>query len=549
MLRLNKRAVTVIEGMQKGQLKSFSWDMGVCLPGGVTAVLAARQPQILFMRLTTDGGCERRAETQELVHVKFPKLEDFAWIGPNDLQAQTWFLHNHRKQLRSLELDWTSKKAYGLYAHTDDGIKSHIWKMPYDDIIRERNDYQPAPFRLHSLRAISLSRIPISLDLMKNILKLVRLQSLTIRDCDRWSKVLAKCAAHFKNLRLKSLEIHSAIETWPEQDDPGPDADWGWLNFLDSIDALEELYIGIEVDFRATAPRIMRRIELHQYSLVKLVMHFRENSALDFREGPLDLTDLGLVEEEDVVHYSPFFDLHHIEQLGISCEPRHLTTILLPFTVRDTLKLVFGIWGVRSVEVVVFGDFAYGATAPEENLVMVRDGSHEDGYRVLDMETPTGRQMLSEHRRLLEACPIGKRLTPTRDRIDWRVQGEGTMVPDGFWDEESTYEGPSGEAEPGCQVEEATTDDRNESSEEEDVEYGQSSDFDSSDGDDGGDDDHDGTQAQAGGAAAAAAQVEVSDGTADERNGHGGESDVDDGNEADVDEDENEAEVYWPMVW
>ncbi|POR37579.1 Uncharacterized protein TPAR_02215 [Tolypocladium paradoxum] len=89
-------------------------------------------------------------------------------------------------------------------------------------------------------------------------------------------------------------------------------------------------------------------------------------------------------------------------------EPRQITHGDLRDDFFDVISRAFGLHGIRSLDTVAFGDFAYcGIRTPRHSFILRRDAASKGGFRFVALQGWEGRAVVNEHRRLLEACPVG----------------------------------------------------------------------------------------------------------------------------------------------
>jgi hypothetical protein len=66
---------------------------------------------------------------------------------------------------------------------------------------------------------------------------------------------------------------------------------------------------------------------------------------------------------------------------------------------------VFGAQGIRSLDVIIHGDFSHGNYKGQNNLMLLRNGDGETGFNLLAASDRRWRDVLHRHRDVLEACP------------------------------------------------------------------------------------------------------------------------------------------------
>lgn len=414
------------------------------------------QKKLVTLRLATDGHCEMLPDPHPLASVKFDKLKSFTWSGITDLFAVSCFLHRHRYKLQHLDLSLSSPAPYHrLEALADeDCFLHHIWDV--DGLGNIDSPGKPLRvLKLHSLRELCLSRMPISTELVTDIVDMQRLESLTLRECPGWTTALAAMAAgEGDSVALGSLEIQSAMEVW---NDEASDTklSYRWLDVFKKTVHLGRLHLGLEVLLEEDASdRIWEAVGVLGDVLVDLVVHFREHSGLMWRDDSFDADGGRIVDEFGRCAWNPL-SATSIETLGLACSPKHLMTVLKPFALKSCLRFLhirhtktdalqlgshaylsvycnragaalkkdftdlaewaFGPRGIRSLRVIAYGEFALGYPWPGHSLFLVRNRRLSEGYDVVQIESDLGRRIRTEYKLTLEACPLLKGMIPGRD--------------------------------------------------------------------------------------------------------------------------------------
>lgn len=73
---------------------------------------------------------------------------------------------------------------------------------------------------------------------------------------------------------------------------------------------------------------------------------------------------------------------------------------------RRFVEWVFGPQGLASLQIVAFGDFAYGGRAAQNNLLFCRSTDGRSNFRLLSESGTEWEEVLDEYRNALEACPV-----------------------------------------------------------------------------------------------------------------------------------------------
>ncbi|PHH76230.1 hypothetical protein CDD80_1716 [Ophiocordyceps camponoti-rufipedis] len=473
---VSARAVSLLSRAGTNKLDSFSWQLGTCLPVSVLQRLVTKQKKLTTLRLGTDGHCETIPDPDPLGSVKFGKLKSFAWSGITDLFAASCFLYRHRYKLQHLDLSLSSTVPFHREETLapDDCFLHHIW-----DVNGPRNIDSPGKslkvLKLHSLRELCLSRMPISTELVTDIVDMQRLESLVLRECPGWTTVLAAvAAAEGDAVALRTLEIQSAMEVWND-DASDSNLSYRWLEVFKKTVHLRRLHLGLEVLMEEDASfRVWEALDVLGDILVDLVVHFREHAALMWRDDSYDAYGGRIIDEDGCCAWNPL-SATNLETLGLACSPEHLVskneikderqdrnshekpkmTILKPYAFKSSLRLLhirhtktdaidrgshaylhvyfnrpgatlkkkftdlaewaFGPRGIQSLQVIAYGEFALGYPWPGHSLFLVRNRRAAGGYDEVQVEDDLGRRLCIEYKLTLEACPLIRGMIPGRE--------------------------------------------------------------------------------------------------------------------------------------
>ncbi|ODA78614.1 hypothetical protein RJ55_05996 [Drechmeria coniospora] len=481
---LSQKVDYLIKQFRKRRMDSFSWEMGICLPGRFLELLARIQPRLQDLTLVTDGHCPEegdRAQAVSLSNVYFPHLRKLTWIGPGSVVRLWELFSNHADQLEEFEMKWTSldlmEDNFALADREDCGL----WALlRHGNLLRARAasgggghrgrpsgsgsetpflsltpSLPPGRVEMPYLRSLSLSHVTLG-PLAYTELDLLRLESLTLRDCPSWVNFCQGLVDSGMPLSLKCLELQSGLERWEAPEDAAPERDWIWVRLIDAVDRLEELYVSVRVGRPVPSVALWDHVSKHRKTLTTFVHHFREDIVdhpdRNVDDGTYDVLDLGIKNAlEHIVVQRAFMHLH-LDALGLPCDPRILPPLLEPFRERTTLKFIhirqsasdaqgclpgpmhfttcgrrlqyplyhgnlhqtyndcltqiFGRQGVPSVEQVAFGDFSIPrCRSCWKNFIAERDTTAKEGFRFLELTELEGFRALCRHRRILESCP------------------------------------------------------------------------------------------------------------------------------------------------
>ncbi|EQL02583.1 hypothetical protein OCS_01716 [Ophiocordyceps sinensis CO18] len=459
---LSENAVNIIGHFKRGQLWSFS-------------------------------RCERWPVQNSMLVERFRFLQDLCWIGPPDLATLAELLSpragrvgdppNSPRQscaMSSLELDWTTNDLYRrAKQRLQEGLDGYVWMDPR---ARASGLVGMAPsLNMPYLQYLCLTRVSLAVDSFSRFLHIQALQELTIRDCTGWTQAMAYAVDHKKPARftLQMLEIMGSDYGWGISHAGSDEDQFKWLRFFDFIDDVEELYLCIEVTSVSAIRNFWEPFDKLGNMATKHVLHYRENSHQDWFEGPLDVRDMGTCDDQSRILHRPFSD-SSAQSLGICCEAPFLRKILKPFAQTETLqflhvrqtaqdlderaswgirrhplpyidgpdmscfqilemaffyfaKWVFGPCGISSLEVLAFGDFGKGAVLDDHNFLLFRCNESKCGFRFVNVEEDEGADVISEHQRLLEACPTVPRQLSSGDLREFEQAGQ---VPSPFMTDE-----------------------------------------------------------------------------------------------------------------
>ncbi|OBS17235.1 hypothetical protein FPOA_12262 [Fusarium poae] len=119
----------IVNGLSHRQLRSFSWDLGTCIPEtilGPSGIITLRQDSVENISLTTDRRCfvdddstitwcPHTYNQEFIIHLdNFKNLKSFRWRGPRceDIDTLSSAINNNRTNLIKLELDFDSERRW-----------------------------------------------------------------------------------------------------------------------------------------------------------------------------------------------------------------------------------------------------------------------------------------------------------------------------------------------------------------------------------------------------------------------------------------------------
>lgn len=166
----------------------------------------------------------------------------------------------------------------------------------------------------HVLKHLSLYNMDLTLihKSFPSLFNTVSLQSLKLRSCACWGKVLLAMHRSASKITLKTLLIQSDMEKEDEESAPA------LPSFLDSFERLEELYISISSSIGVVPT--WRSMLAHKNTLKKLLYEQCRYMGYTCHDRGLYLSDSELLQLSD---WNPLADLN-LEILSISCDDCNL---------------------------------------------------------------------------------------------------------------------------------------------------------------------------------------------------------------------------------
>ncbi|KAI8710323.1 F-box domain-containing protein [Fusarium sp. LHS14.1] len=144
---LSFAAGMIVNRLYDNQLRSFSWDLGTCIPGGIfgpEGIITSRQKSLHAICLTTDQHCGRgevHMHPYPCLQKSVIKLENFGnlivlrWRAPHyeDIPTLSSAITGNRGHLQNLELDfidWGEIVGYDALGEDACPFSRAILQMP-----------------------------------------------------------------------------------------------------------------------------------------------------------------------------------------------------------------------------------------------------------------------------------------------------------------------------------------------------------------------------------------------------------------------------------
>ncbi|KAH8679710.1 hypothetical protein BGZ60DRAFT_235687 [Tricladium varicosporioides] len=341
--RLEKLATSLMslfEQLKEESLRSFSWEMGTCIPVqiiGKLGYLGNKQSSIETISLITGGSCPINTAGDNPTDLSlFYSLQDISWVGLRSLQefdTLSCAMKNNSRHLTKLRLDFVNWSEEDLeeYNDSENFFTIHVLKLVAG----------PCEIMFPALATLSLSAVSLENagKRLQHALNLSQLSSLTLRHCPGSEEFLNAVIDSGQTIRLSSLEVACG----PYDNEV---AICGALStLLKSFQGLRDLFITHPAPVPALGLR--RAMAHHKSTLTRFVCRERivdlDEHSLYFEEE-VDLLDLSLLPEDRVELdrpelYYPFAALN-LECIALGSTPQLLKSVLLPFTKILTLKIL-----------------------------------------------------------------------------------------------------------------------------------------------------------------------------------------------------------------
>ncbi|KAF5637669.1 f-box-like domain protein, partial [Fusarium sp. NRRL 25303] len=308
--------LSLLKKCEKGQLTSFSWDLGTCIPTpilGINGIFTREQSTISTLKLTTYLFCQRYNSRERKIDLSsFHHLLNISWRGPSsdNLKVLATALKNNKSHLETLEIDlvdWPHlRKALG-YRNDDERVRRMRARDYVNKMILGLDTHSPH-ITFPYLHTLVLGHVPLTATLVQSI-NFEILRSLTILSYPQWYDFVLTIAQRRTPLKLKKLELQ---ESWPKNDaatDEFEDGDPTEV-LLEYFQGLEELYLDQTGDM--LSKYTWETVCHHSSTLKRFVNHSR------FYDEELEVwTDLPdtMINERDKKRWwddptsSPLYDL------------------------------------------------------------------------------------------------------------------------------------------------------------------------------------------------------------------------------------------------
>ncbi|RYP13818.1 hypothetical protein DL765_006690 [Monosporascus sp. GIB2] len=323
--------------IKDGGLRSFSWEMGSCIPWdimGHSGWLTRHQKNIESLTIVNGSQCPHRASSNkkpDFTLKPFRRLESFTYIGI--VAGKEWIqvsmaLRRNAPHLRRVELDLVWPGGWER-----PGIRaSHAFLSLTVHFDRWTHTRYPA------LRELALSN-----GCFEDTSRLVpafaweNITSLSLVRCTGARAFMETLTnASSVRLRLKTLELSS------EAQDADPSEERVITSFLTSFRGLENLYLHVEAMLHDGSDSILRAASHHRDTLRRFSYQIRRWRRFlpDLLAEPLDTfgldaEDLGKMAVDNILT-----SLRRVEALGLAGCPRILKSILRPLKGTDSIKLL-----------------------------------------------------------------------------------------------------------------------------------------------------------------------------------------------------------------
>ncbi|RYP84407.1 hypothetical protein DL769_001196 [Monosporascus sp. CRB-8-3] len=375
--RMAKDLRPVLYKIKDGGLRSFSWEMGSCMPWdimGRSGWLTRHQKDIESLTIMNGSQCPHRGSSNkkpDFTLDPFSRLESFTWIGI--MAGKEWSevaaaLKRNAPHLRRVKLDlvwpggWERPKVPASYVYLGITMGFGRWFcIPYPAVRELAFSNGFFEDTSHLVPAFAWDNIT-SLSLVRCTGRRAVMEALTNTSSVR--------------LRLKMLELSS------EAQDADPSEERVITSFLTSFRGLENLYLHVEAMLHDRSDSILRAASHHRDTLRRFSYQIRRWRR--FLPGPytepleslgLDARDLRKMAVDNILT-----SLRRVGALGLGGCPRILKYILRPFKRTDTIKILHLRWpgpDTASHKVYRFKDL-HRAEFNNSVTVETREGDSDD---------------------------------------------------------------------------------------------------------------------------------------------------------------------------
>ncbi|GAW12946.1 hypothetical protein ANO14919_023190 [Xylariales sp. No.14919] len=464
--RIAQRARLVLSRFADDQLRSFSWDLGTCIPPeilGSNGIVTLRQSRNLrSLHLITHPDCSGQWEDGDGIEIdlsSFRQLRSLGWKAPNakNLEALSVALRSNSMHLQEFDLNLVDLEAARdmVGESGDDDYEGGSYDL---GAILGMDERSPRPY-FPEIRVLSLTQVPITPSMMA-MADFSTLTSFTLRRCPGSAEFLGHIAEQTITINLQRLEFQSWENPLVESS--------RIRELIPTFAGLEELFIlehgpedTIDLwDHIATNHATLRKFVYHQITsdLDEDSSYFEEFHDVQDLAIPLSISKV----KKNLIKHNPFSRLD-LKCLGLSCAPGKLLKLILrPFRTKNSLQLLhlrqtrrdmyryeclglrkrlldngglmsldcslkgdmmdqaealrglrsrfrqflewaFGLNGLPSLQVVAFGDFAMSDA--QYTVIACRDTNESTNFQIISPSHPKMRTILSEYGDVLRACP------------------------------------------------------------------------------------------------------------------------------------------------
>ncbi|KAL9071319.1 MAG: hypothetical protein Q9161_004335 [Pseudevernia consocians] len=362
------KLIPLLSQLQENGLVSFSWDLGMCIPGhilGREGYLTKKQTAIESLSLITTPCPDWYLEDvviDPVVLSNFPQLRKFSWKGlrtTGQLNSLRDLFASNYEVLEDLELDFNDWNRVRINGTLPNGFGLEDYSLPsfQSHILPHKSNKDLEPFR--SLKRLALSAFDLSAFEFDepawgftHSFNILCLQVLKLHCCIGTVEFLFTILEAGLVLKLKSLEL--IIQ------DGGVERNGfrqsALIGFLESFQGLEDLYIMIEL--KESAPEYWasywNAILHHSSTLKRLIYHQRKYVTWWSTDLPdEDFIDAGFAppsnpgsEDEDLDDWNDFIYNRPLAQMQLECFGiaddviTALVTMLDPLSAEKNFKLL-----------------------------------------------------------------------------------------------------------------------------------------------------------------------------------------------------------------
>ncbi|CAI4212662.1 unnamed protein product [Parascedosporium putredinis] len=356
---LADRVVSLISCFSDGHLRSFTWNLGLCVPArllGCDGYLTQHQSGIESIRLITDASCP--LGDGSLTLDQFKRLKVLSWIGlraEDEFESLERVLANRAHHLVELELDFLNWKELEVLWEDGLGFDAH----PFETLLLEI-PCNSARCSFPVLQRLSLSNLDLRSDtqMMASALNSPHLRSLTLRQCPGWSRFVQYLLGDTGQLHFQSLEVQNTL-----LGDDAVDFNYNEViqTILESLVGVEDIYLSL---WNPRSPRTLwDTLQRHTETLKRFIFQARTSNIYDESEtfvAEIDAKNMGIVSPALLGTVFPFgetcedegddewfnetypnpLNKLNLECIGLACGPHRLQEVLKPFAEKTCLRIL-----------------------------------------------------------------------------------------------------------------------------------------------------------------------------------------------------------------